>query len=196
MMEFSAKTVEEAKQEALSEIGCTEADVDIKIVQEPVNKLFGLVSKPAVIEVIVKPEFYAKKYLAEIFAAQRLNVEVEQVGKVISLSGLDAGKVIGKHGQTLEALQTLVNVVVNRYTVEKEHIELDAVGYRAKRRVALEKLAEATARKVMREKKSVTFEPMPRAERRIIHETIAKFDKVKSESAGEEPYRKVEISLQ
>ena len=192
-MEFTAKTIEEAINLATEHFSCKAEDISFDIIQEPTKKLFGLMSKPAKIEVEVKSEFYAKKYLADIFNAQNLKITIEVEGNVINLCGEDAGKVIGNHGQTLNALQMLFNVVVNKYAVDKVHFELDALGYRAKRREALEKLARSTAKKVLRTKKSVAFEPMPRSERKIIHEVLAEFPGVKSESVGNEPYRKVVV---
>ena len=194
-MEFTAKTIEEAISLATEHFSCKVEDISFDIIQEPTKKLFGLMSKPAKIEVEVKPEFYAKKYLADIFNAQNLKITIEVEGNVIKLCGEDAGKVIGNHGQTLNALQMLFNVVVNKYTVDKVHFELDALGYRAKRREALEKLARSTAKKVLRTKKSVAFEPMPRSERKIIHEVRAEFPSVKSESVGTEPYRNVVVAI-
>ena len=194
MKKFMAESIEMALWAALQTFECTAEDVNVKIIQEPTKKLFGLMKKPAKIEVEVKPEFYAKKYLADIFTAQNLKITIEVEGNVINLCGEDAGKVIGNHGQTLNALQMLMNFVVNKYVVDKVHFELDALGYRAKRREALEKLAKSTAKKVLRTKKSVAFEPMPRSERKIIHEVLAEFPDVKSESVGTEPYRKVVVS--
>ena len=193
-MEFTAKTIEEAINLATEHFSCTADDVNVKILQEPVSKLFGLMNKPAKIEVEVKPEFYAKKYLADIFTAQNLKITIEVEGNVIKLCGEDAGKVIGNHGQTLNALQMLFNVVLNKYAVDKVHFELDAAGYRAKRREALEKLAKSTARKVLSTGKSISLEPMIRSERRIIHEALSG-GKVKTESVGEEPFRRVIIRL-
>lgn len=127
----------------------------------------------------------------------KLNIESKYEDKVLKfdITGEKAGIIIGYRGETLEALQLLVSTFVNRKKENYVKILIDVEGYRNKRIKALEELASKVAHTVVTKRRSVTLEPMVPFERRVIHTTLQNHPKVKTESIGEEPYRKVVISL-
>lgn len=127
----------------------------------------------------------------------KLNIESKYEDKVLKfdITGEKAGIIIGYRGETLEALQLLVSTLVNRKKENYVKILIDVEGYRNKRVKALEELASKVAHTVVTKRRSVTLEPMVPFERRVIHTTLQNHPKVKTESIGEEPYRKVVISL-
>lgn len=113
----------------------------------------------------------------------------------IVVSGENMGRVIGKRGETLDALQYLTSLVVNKDKEEYIRINLDSENYRAKRTVALEKLADKVADKVIRNKRNLTLEPMNAFERRVIHSRLQGNEKLTTYSIGEEPARRIVVSL-
>lgn len=127
----------------------------------------------------------------------KLNIESKYEDKVLkfNVTGEKAGIVIGYRGETLEALQLLVSTLVNRKKENYVKVLIDVEGYRNKRVKALEELASKVAHTVVSKRRSITLEPMVPFERRVIHTTLQNHPKVKTESIGEEPYRKVVISL-
>ena len=196
-----AKTEEEAISEALSDIGADRDEVEI-LVLEPGAKggIFGIGAKPAKVQVTRKydPVHHAKNFVREGALTMGLSVRVETNLKDkhlhMNLFGESMGILIGKRGQTLDALQYLTNLVVNRCGVPEFSVILDTENYRKRRRDTLESLAGNLARKVKSTKKSVTLEPMSRFERHIIHTTLQNDRSVKTYSEGNEPYRNVIIS--
>ena len=141
----------------------------------------------------------ATKYLTQVLSALGTeNFTIEPVRKgdmvILNIIGDNLGVVIGRRGETLDALQYLTILAGNRGEDNYCRISIDFCGYREKRREALEILAAKTARKVLKTGRRVTLEPMNPYERRIIHSKVADIDGVTSRSTGEEPYRKVVIS--
>ncbi|WP_322907162.1 RNA-binding cell elongation regulator Jag/EloR [Paenibacillus campi] len=126
-----------------------------------------------------------------------LDVDVKRGrdGYVMSISGSDLGLLIGRRGQTLDALQYLVNIVANRYSDKYIRIMLDAENFRDRRRKTLEELADRLAGKVIRSGKEVVLEPMSSQERKVIHARLQNHTKVKTASKGDEPNRRVVITL-
>ena len=126
-----------------------------------------------------------------------VNIDVKQEGNEINidLSGDDMGVLIGKRGQTLDSLQYLTSLVVNKGTSEYIRVKVDTEDYRKRRKETLENLAKNLAYKVKRTKKPVTLEPMNPYERRVIHSALQNDKYVSTHSEGEEPYRKVVITL-
>lgn len=197
----SAKTVDDAIAAALAELGAAREEVDITVIDEGSKGFLGMFgSKDAV--VLVKknfnPEKEAETFLKEVFLSMGLIVKIktEQKDKhlYIDLTGDDMGILIGKRGQTLDALQYLVNLVVNKKSPYYISVMLDTENYRQRRKETLESLAFNLAKKVKHTKRNVVLEPMNPYERRIIHSAVAKVEGVNSKSVGEEPYRKVVIS--
>lgn len=143
----------------------------------------------------------ATDFLTRVFAAMDMKVDVdtvyddEEVELIVNLSGDDMGILIGKRGQTLDSLQYLVSLVVNKQTEGYLRVKLDTENYRARRKETLEQLAKNIAFKVRRTRHSVSLEPMNPYERRIIHATLQNDRYVVTRSEGEDPYRHVVVSL-
>jgi len=200
----TGKSVEEAVKSALEKLGTSEDKVKIKVIEQPSKKLFGLMgTKEAVIEVelinLTNPTDEAKDFLEDVCRTMDIPVEIEQFNKedhiVLNLVGRDLGILIGRRGQTLDALQYLVNIVANKQAKNNRiRFILDAENYRIKRRNTLEDLAEKLADKVLRTGKDVVLEPMTPMERKIIHTQLQYHPNVKTFSLGEEPNRKVIIT--
>jgi len=201
-IEKSAKTKEEAIALALAELGISEEDAVIEVVEEGAKGFLGLGSKEAVVKVSSKECDGGKKaeeFLSKIFelTGEDVTVKANAQGDVlrVDLSGPDMGIVIGKRGETLDALQHLTSLVVNKGDGEFMKVSLDAENYREKRNEALESLAHKLASKVMRTRRSTTLEPMNAYERRIIHSALQDHEAVTTYSVGQGINRKVVIAL-
>ncbi len=201
-IEISAKTVEDAIIEACQELTVTSDKLEYEVVDEGKAGLFGIGSKPAVIKARVKSslEDKVKAFLNEVFAAMNIEVLVaveykaEEREMNIDLSGEDMGMLIGKRGQTLDSLQYLVSLVVNKETEEYVRVKVDTENYRERRKATLENLAKNMAKKASRIRKNVSLEPMNPYERRIIHSALQDDKYVTTHSEGDEPYRRVVIT--
>lgn len=201
--EFTAKTVNEAVTNALMDLQVSSNRMEYEVVEKESSKLLGLINKPAVIRARLKMncEDSAVDFLNKVFAAMSMDVAIETIydeeERVLSidLSGDEMGILIGKRGNTLDSLQYLVSLVVNSNTESYVKVKLDTENYRERRRATLENLAKNLASKVKRTHKSVFLEPMNPYERRVIHAALQKDRYVETHSEGEEPYRKVVISL-
>lgn len=202
-VDFTAKTVDEALTDALIKLETTSDNVEYEVIEKESNGILGLFSKPAKIRVRVKNSVQniAKSFLERILNAMNIQAKIEidfdEVEGVmqIDLSGDDMGVLIGKRGQTLDSLQYLTSLVINKESDSYLKVKLDTENYRERRRETLENLAKNLAYKVKRTKKQVILEPMNPYERRIIHSAL-QYDKfVETHSEGEEPYRKVVITL-
>ena len=201
IIEKKAKTKEEAIKLALAEIGAQESEVEIEVIEEGSKGFLGLGGKEAVVKITYNPdsEKRATDFLNKIFEITKEDVTVESEidGEIlkINLSGPDMGIVIGKRGETLDALQHLTSLVVNRGDKSFLKVSLDAENYREKRNVALEELAGKLANKVMRTGRNQTLEPMNAYERRIIHSALQNHETVTTYSIGQGVNRKVVIAL-
>ncbi|HCP95113.1 RNA-binding cell elongation regulator Jag/EloR [Anaerovibrio lipolyticus] len=203
-VEKTGKTVDEAKQAALSELGVDPALVEFVEVVEPTKGFLGLLGgKPARVRAVVRelsPIEKAEKFLSDIFKAMKLDIEIEKSesedGTVFNLIGDNLGILIGKHGQTLDSLQYLSNLAANRgLTDNKVRIIIDIENYRSRREDTLRRLAMRLADKVRRTGERIVLEPMNRHERKIIHMALQDNYRVSTYSSGDEPYRKVVIEL-
>jgi len=201
-VEKMAKTVDEAVLEALKELNISMDEADITVIDEGSKGFLGMFGgKNAVVKVKRKhdPERIAKDFLREIFLAMGVIVKVETTLKekqlLIELKGDDMGVLIGKRGQTLDSLQYLVNLVVNKGNAPYLSITIDTENYRQRRKDTLESLAYNLAKKVKQTGKKVVLEPMNPYERRIIHSSLQNNKYVTTYSEGEEPYRNVVIAL-
>ena len=173
------KTVEEAVNEALKELKISREDAEIEVIEEGSKGFLGVFgAKEAVVNVKKKfdPEKTAKVFLKEMFIAMGLIVNIETTLKdkqlEVKISGDDMGIIIGKRGQTLDSIQYLVNLVVNKGTAPYISVTLDTENYRERRKETLESLAYNLARKVKHTGKNVVLEPMNPYERRIIHSAL------------------------
>ena len=201
--EFSSRTVDSALTEATIQLGTTSDQIEYEIIEKGSTGILGFGIKPAIIKVRKKysPEEDAKSFLQNVTLAMGMAVEVvvkmdeENHCMDIDLSGDEMGVLIGKRGQTLDALQYLTNLAVNKNAEEYFKIKVDTEDYRKRRKDTLEGLAKNIAFKVKRTKKSVALEPMNPYERRIIHSALQGDRYVSTHSEGEDPFRHVVIAL-
>ena len=201
--EFSAKTVQDAITEACTHFIVTSSSLEYEVVDEGSTGFLGIGSKEAVIKAKIKSSIIdnAKTFLNEVFAAMNMvvviNAEYDADNKemVIDLSGDDMGVLIGKRGQTLDSLQYLTSLVVNKGEEDYIRVKVDTENYRKRRQDTLENLAKNIAFKVKRTKRSVSLEPMNPYERRIIHSALQNDKFVTTHSEGEEPFRHVVVTM-
>lgn len=206
-MEFSGKNVDEALANALEELKVTEDQITYEVIEEGSKGLLGLIgTKPAMIKVeLVKIErdiqSEAKNFLAEIFQKMDIVAEIqtdlEDHVLNVQITGPKMGLVIGYRGETLDSLQYLTSLVINRKREgEYTRVLLDTEGYRQKRIETLQRLGEKTAYKVKKYGRTMKLEPMNPYERRIIHSKLQEIDGVNTRSVGDEPFRRVVIELE
>lgn len=202
-IEVSAKTVSDAITEACQKLGVTSDKLDYQVIEEGSSGFLGIGSKPAMIRAAAKntAEDSAKDFLNSVFAAMHLIVVVNVVYDEesrhmnIDLSGEEMGVLIGKRGQTLDSLQYLTSLVVNKGAENYIKVKIDTENYRQRRKETLENLAKNIAYKVKRTKRPVSLEPMNPYERRIIHSALQNDKYVTTHSEGEEPFRRVVVAL-
>ena len=203
MITVSAKTVDEAVTKALIELETTSDKLEYEVVEKGSSGFLGIGAKPAVIRAKKKEriEDRAIDFLNQVFQSMNMEVSItaeynpEEWEMNINMEGSDMGILIGKRGQTLDSLQYLVSLVVNKKKEEYIRVKLDTENYRERRKETLETLAKNIAYKVKRTKHSVSLEPMNPYERRIIHAALQNDKYVVTRSDGEEPFRHVIISL-
>lgn len=203
-MEFKGKTVDDAITAATVELGITSDKLKYEVVEEGSSGFLGLFNvKPAVIRVTLSKSVVERtqEFCDELFAAMKVEtvvtIDYKEEDNImnIDLSGPDMGILIGKRGQTLDALQYLISLFVNKEGDSYIRVKLDTENYRERRKVTLERLARKIAGTVKRTKKPVSLEPMNPYERRVIHSALQNDRYVCTKSEGEEPYRKVVIML-
>lgn len=202
-VEFTGKNVNEALTDALIKLETTSDKVQYEVIEKESNGILGLFSKPARIRVMVKDtipgraEDFLKKIFKEMEIEAKLDIQFnEEEGELdIDIGGEDMGILIGKRGQTLDSLQYLTSLVVNKGNETYLKVKIDTENYRERRKETLENLAKNISFKVKRNKRPVSLEPMNPYERRIIHSAL-QYDKfVETHSEGDEPYRHVVVTL-
>ena len=202
-IEISAKNVDDALTEASVKLGTTSDQIEYEIIDKGSAGFLGIGSKNAVIKARKKfsIEDSVREFLTKVFDAMQLEVEilikVDEENKLIDveLKGDEMGILIGKRGQTLDSLQNLTNLAINKHSDQYYKVKVDTEDYRKRRRDTLENLAKNIAYKVKRTKRSVALEPMNPFERRIIHSALQNDRYVTTFSEGEEPYRHVVVAL-
>ena len=202
-IEFSAKTVDDALTEASISLGIPSNELEYEVIEKGSTGFLGIGSKNAVIKVRKKfsVEENVKEFLNSVFKAMNMEVEiivkVDEVDKLIDieLKGDDMGILIGKRGQTLDSLQYLTNLAVNKHSENYYKVKVDTEDYRKRRKETLENLAKNISYKVKRTKRAVELEPMNPFERRVIHSALQNDKFVTTHSEGEEPYRHVVVTL-
>ncbi|MDD5090395.1 MAG: protein jag [Candidatus Wallbacteria bacterium] len=216
MITFTAKTVDEAVIRGLAELGITRENALIEVVENGSKGLFGIGARDAVVKVGRKGDAEADNVVEEILhtdenfdkaadflrnvlggmsvAGITLTRFRDKNGYTIKIDSEDAGVIIGKRGQTLNALQYLLNIYLNRGREEKVFYNLDIENYRNMREKSLQDLSVKLAQRVRERGKNVELEPMSSRERRIIHMTLKNNPHVTTFSKGDDPYRKVVIS--
>ena len=202
-IEVSAKTVEDALTDASVQLGITSDQLEYEIVEKGSSGFLGIGSKNAVIRVKIKSsiEDEVKKFLTSVFNAMNMEVEIiinkneDEKFLDVELKGDDMGVLIGKRGQTLDSLQYLTSLAINKHRDEYYKVKIDTEDYRKRRKDTLENLAKNIAYKVKRTKRPVSLEPMNPFERRVIHSALQNDKYVTTHSEGEEPYRHVVVTL-
>ncbi len=199
-IEKEGKTVEAAIEDALLELNIEMQDAEIEVLDEGSKRLFGLIGgRNALVRVYKKENFddIVRDFLRPILNAMGLEEDLDVVMEgdtlTVKLAAENIGIVIGRRGETLDALQYLLGLVVNKSSERFIRVVLDVGNYREKREETLVKLAKRLAEKVSKTRKNMTLEPMNPYERRIIHATLQNFKSVETYSIGDEPNRKVVI---
>ena len=202
-IEKSAKSVQEAISLALEEMKADRSRVDVEVLDEGTKGIFGLIGgKLARVRVTLKETRgdKAKNFLLSVFDKLKVNADLEvqedENSVLLKVKGKDIGIIIGRRGETLDSLQYLSSLVVNKGNDNYKRVVIDIENYRQKREETLVRLANKLADKVVKYRKDVTLESMNPYERRIIHSTLQNNKNIRTYSVGEEPNRKVVITLQ
>lgn len=198
-----SKTVEEAVDMALKELGVNEEDIHVEVLEEPSKGLFGLIgTRDAAVKVTVTndPVEIVENFLNRILLGMNVNGScvVEKEGSclyvdIVNINSSDMGIVIGKRGNTLDAIQYLLSLAVNKNRDHYIKVIVDAEGYRKRREDTLIRLANKMAQKAKYSNRPVRLEPMNPYERRIIHSALQHVEGIDTHSEGEDPYRRVVI---
>ena len=199
----SGKTIEDAEKNGLAQLNVSKDRVKVIVLEQPSKGLFGLIgAREAKVELELIPDAKeeAERFVLDVAKAMGLDVTLSwsetKDGLQLSIAcDGDLGLIIGRRGQTLDALQYLVTIVANRYSEHHIRIVLDAENFRERRRKTLEELADRLAGKVIRTRKEVMLEPMAPHERKIIHSQLQGHSKVRTFSKGDEPNRRIVIAL-
>lgn len=202
-IEVEGKTVEEALNKALAELGTSKNMVSVEILSPGSKGLFNVIGvKPAKIRVSNKYNYIeeAESFIRNILNCMEINANIdikeENDTIKINLSGEKMGVIIGYRGETLDSIQYLVSLVVNKvHELPHKKVILDTESYRSKREETLKGVAIKTANKVKKTQKTFKLEPMNPYERRIIHAALQENDFVNTYSEGDEPFRRVVIEL-
>lgn len=202
-IEVSAKTVDDAITEASIKLGTTSDKIEVEVIEKGSTGFLGIKSKPAIIKARKKNDTVdnIREFLENVFSAMNMEVTIDikkaEDDKVyeVELSGKEMGLLIGKRGQTLDSLQYLTNLAVNKHSDGYIKVKLDTEDYRQRRKDTLENLAKNIAYKVKRTKRPVSLEPMNPFERRVIHSALQGDRYVETHSEGEEPFRHAVVTL-
>lgn len=202
-IEISAKNVDDAITQATVQLGITSDQLEYEVLDKGSTGFLGIGSKNAVIKARKKFSIDENvvEFLSSIFDAMKMEVEIlvavneEEHIIEVELKGDDMGILIGKRGQTLDSLQYLTNLAINKHSDEYYKAKIDTEDYRKRRKETLENLAKNIAYKVKRTKRPVSLEPMNPFERRIIHSALQNDRYVTTHSEGDEPYRHVVVTL-
>ena len=202
-IEMTGKTVDEALKNALNELKLTKEEVDIEIIDEGSKGIFNLIgNKPARIKITKKKSAIdeVEKFLTDVLKSMdikaEINIKEENDIINVNLSGEKMGLIIGYRGETLDSLQYLTSLVINKnHEDEYIRVSLDTENYRQKREETLIKVAQKTAYKVRKSGRAYKLEPMNPYERRIIHSALQDYNDINTYSEGEEPFRRVVVSI-
>ncbi|WP_217596491.1 RNA-binding cell elongation regulator Jag/EloR [Cohnella sp. GbtcB17] len=201
-VEATGKSVEEAVRKSLVTLGVSEDRVKVTVLEQPSKGLFGLIgAKEARVQLELLPDGidHAVAFLQEVTGAMHSAVTIERDdGRdevLLNLSGANLGMLIGRRGQTLDALQYLTNIVANRHSDRHLRIVLDAEQFRKRRRETLEALSDRMALRAVKTRKDIMLEPMSSSERKVIHARLQGHPQVRTYSQGDEPNRCVVIAI-
>lgn len=203
-IEAVGKNEEEAIASALSELGKTRDEVSVEIIERSRQGFLGLGASPAKVRVSYEEqetvaeqtEIFIKGLLERMGSDAVPVVEVSEDGDItVNLTGEKLGMLIGRRGETLDAIQHITGYVINRGGEKRRHISVDAESYRAKREESLQALAEKIAAKVVKYHRNMTLEPMNSYERHVIHTALQEYEGVSTFSTGTEPNRRVVVAF-
>ncbi len=203
-VEIVARSVDEAVQEGLTKLDTTMDEVDISVLEEGSKGIFGFIgSKSARVRLEHKPTIkwktrIATEYVVKLLEHMDINadctVKVQDEGNIaLDLSGDNLGLLIGRRGQTLDALQYLISTVTNREGGEWVRVIIDIEGYRSRREETLKALAQRLAAKVRATGRRIALDPMNALERRVVHSELQGQDGIETHSEGRDPFRRVII---
>ncbi|AGB42503.1 putative RNA-binding protein [Halobacteroides halobius DSM 5150] len=200
----TGETIEEALDEGLEKLDAKRDEVNYDVLEEPKDGFLGIFGRQIAKLEVTKQKSKVEKalvFLEELLEEMDLGFEVELVENRVSdneaifnISGDDLGIIIGHRGNTLDSLQYLTNLAVNKGEKDYLHVALDAEGYRQRRKQTLKNLALKLAKKSKKEGRQITLDPMPPHERKIIHKSLQKVSGVATQSKGQDPNRKVVIN--
>ena len=229
----TAKTVDEAVEAAIAELGCTKEQAQIEVINEGSEGGFlGVGKKDAEVKVsfddgvvaeatvaddasddddtyygddesfegdaVSEAEDAAANFVAEVLSGIGIHGNMDSYREddtiYISVTGSDCGAAIGRHGETLEAITYMTNLIANKHSEQRVHVHLDVGGYRKHRESILKNLADKAASRVKRSGRKVVMEPMTPSERRIVHSYLQEVNGVTTHSEGEEPSRCVVVT--
>ena len=199
-IEEEGRTTEEAMELALKKLGATRDQVRVTVLYEAKKSLFGLITKPAKVRISLKedpsstPEGILKNLLAEMGIEADVNTKVSDGNIYLNINTPNAGLLIGRRGRTLDAIQHLLNCIVNRSSLVKRRVIVDAEQYRERREEILTNLAHKLASKVKTTRQEIVVEPMNPQDRRIIHLALQDDQEVTTFSRGEGSFRSVVIT--
>ncbi len=200
-IEKSGRTVEEAVESALSELGVLEEDVIVEVIEEPTRGFLGILGgRDARVRVTAKKEKaeiaceFIEGLLGNIGIAGKVEIHNEADMRAIEVTGTDLGLLIGRHGETLRHLEFLANVVSSKGRGPARRITVDVGGYRKRRERELQEMARNMGKRVERTGRSMFLRPMDARDRRIVHMTLQKNGRVVTHSEGDEPFRRVVVS--
>ena len=201
-IEVSGRTEDEAIESALEQLGLVRDDVSVEIVERAKTGFLGLKNTPAVVKVLYEASEdrlgRVEDFLKGLF--ERMGVEAqtevtEGNGAIdITLTGKDPGSLIGRRGETLDAIQHLTNYVINRGSSGRIRVNIDAENYRQRRNETLESLAARTAGKVIKYRRNMTLDPMNAYERHVIHTALQDHENITTYSVGSEPNRRIVVA--
>lgn len=198
----TGKTLEEAIESAKASLKCSVEQMEYQVLEEGSKGILGFGAKPVVIQATRKQEElteqvkgFIRTVLDRMGLMAEIRVREEEENIRVNLAGPKMGLIIGYRGETLDALQYLTSLAVNKERSHDDYkrVIIDTEGYREKREETLKHLAEKTAWKVSKYGKSIKLDPMNPYERRIIHSRLQDYPNVKTHSEGEEPFRKVVV---
>ena len=202
-IETTAKSEDLAIASALEQLGKSREEVSVEILERSKPGFLGIGAVPARVRVSYewvetpaeKAEYFLKGLLERMGSDAVPEVEDRgEDGLFIRLNGQKLGMLIGRHGETLDAIQHLTGYVVNRGVSKRTHISVDAEDYWAKREESMKSLAYKVAAKVIKYRKNMTLEPMNSYERHVIHTALQDYEEVSTYSVGSEPNRRVVVA--
>jgi len=201
-IEVSGRTEDEAIETALEQLGLARDDVSVEIIEQAKSGFLGLKNTPAIIRVLyevkedraMSVEGFLKGLLERMDVDADMEVTESEDSIDIVLTGKDPGSLIGRRGETLDALQHLTNYVVNRSVSSRVRINIDAENYRQRRNETLESLANRTAGKVIKYRRNMTLDPMNAYERHVIHSALQNYEQISTFSVGSEPNRRIVVA--